>query len=102
MSKTTSSRRKARVLEMAERLAVERDDWIERNAFFYQQDRNYMRFLIPDGLRVVDLGCGTGHLLAALNPAHGVGVDMSPAMIDIARRNHPDLEFVVGDVEDPA
>lgn len=96
------SRRKTQLLEMAERLAPERDRWIERNAFFYQQDRDYMRFLIPEGLRVLDLGCGTGQLLAALKPTHGVGVDMSAAMIDVARRNYPGLEFVVGDVEDPA
>ena len=102
IQRLSRSCRKARVLEMAERLAPERDRWIERNAFFYQQDRDYMRFLITEGLRVADLGCGTGRLLAALKPAYGVGVDISPAMIDVARRNHPDLEFVIGDIEDPA
>ena len=100
--RASSSSRKTRLLDLAERLAPERDRWIERNAFFYRQDADYMRFLIPEGLRVLDLGCGTGGLLAALKPAHGVGVDLSPAMVDVARRSHPNLEFVVGDVEDPA
>lgn len=96
------SPRKTRVLELAQRLAPERNRWIERNAFFYEQDERYMRFLIPEGLRVLDLGCGTGRMLAALKPARGVGVDISSNMIAIARRDYPELEFVTGDVENPA
>jgi len=99
---STLSPRKARVLELAQRLAPERNRWIERNAFFYGQDEKYMRFLVPEGLRVLDLGCGTGRMLAALKPARGVGVDISSNMIEIARRDFPSLEFVAGDVEDPA
>jgi len=99
---STLSPRKARVLELAQRLAPERNRLIERNAFFYGQDEKYMRFLVPEGLRVLDLGCGTGRMLAALKPARGVGVDISSNMIEIARRDFPDLEFVVGDIEDSA
>ena len=58
------------------------------------------RFLVPPGLRVLDLGCGTGTLLAALAPSEGVGVDFSPAMIERARRRHPHLRFIVADAHD--
>ena len=78
------SPRKARIREMADRLAPERDRWIERNAFYYEQDESYMRFLIPEGLRVLELGCGTGRLLAALKPSRGVGVDLSAPMVETA------------------
>ena len=61
-----------------------------------------MRFLIPEGARVLDLGCGTGDLLAALKPSIGVGVDLSQEMIGIARELHPALEFRTGDIEDAA
>jgi len=53
-------------------------------------------------LRVFEIGCGTGGLLAALKPEKGVGVDISEPMIARARAAHPTLDFVVGDTEDPA
>lgn len=81
-------------------MAANRDRWIARNAFYYEEDYRYMRFLIPEGLRVLDLGCGTGRLLARLKPARGVGVDISPNMVEAARARHPELEFHVGDIED--
>jgi SAM-dependent methyltransferase len=47
----------------------------------------------------LELGCGTGHLLAALKPSFGVGVDFSEGMIRQARQTHPHLTFHIGDVE---
>ncbi|MGW4973949.1 class I SAM-dependent DNA methyltransferase [Streptomyces albidoflavus] len=47
---------------------------------------------------VADLGCGPGHLTARL-VSLGVpafGVDVSPAMVNIARETHPGLRFSVG------
>jgi SAM-dependent methyltransferase len=84
-----------------DRLAETRDHWIDVNRFFHEADYAYLRFLVPEGTRVLDLGCGTGRLLAALKPSRGIGIDISPRMVDVARRKHADLEFTVGDVEDP-
>ncbi|HUW51126.1 MAG TPA: glycosyltransferase [Sulfuricella sp.] len=97
----TSARKRA-IRELSENLAPEREKWVGRNAFFHDEDIRYMRFLIPEGLRVLDMGCGTGRLLAALKPSKGVGVDFSNGMIEIARTQYPELEFHVGDVEDIA
>jgi SAM-dependent methyltransferase len=47
---------------------------------------------------VADVGCGPGHVTAYLQES-GVdvlGVDLSPAMIEVARRDHPGLPFAVG------
>jgi SAM-dependent methyltransferase len=95
------SGRKAAIHALAERQAPQRDRWIERNAYYYRSDLDYMRFLVPPGLRVLELGCGTGTLLDGLETAYGVGVDFSPAMVKIARAKYPHLHFVVGDVENP-
>ena len=62
----------------------------------------FTRFLIPPGKRVLELGCGRGDLLAALQPSYGVGIDFSPNTLARARDLHPDLHFVLGDAEYPA
>ena len=59
--------------------------------------RYYYKFLIPPTLRVLEIGCGHGHLLASLNPSRGVGIDFSTEMINKAMGNYPDLEWVQGD-----
>lgn len=47
---------------------------------------------------VADVGCGPGHVTAHLRErgVDAFGIDLSPAMIDVARREHPDLRFEVG------
>lgn len=94
-------RRRSQLSEWARQMAPERDGWIRRNAFYYDDDRRYMRFLVPDGKSVVELGCGTGELLASLRPSVGVGVDLSSEMVAQARNRYPQFKFVVGDMESP-
>jgi len=81
-------------------LSASKKSWVHHAAFFHQEDLRYLKFLIPEGARVLELGCGTGDLLAALKPSHGVGVDFSEGMIREARKAHPYLTFFVGDIED--
>jgi len=55
------------------------------------------------GMRVLDVGCGTGGsaraIAAAVGPAgRVVGIDLSEPMIEVARRQVPEAEFVLGDV----
>jgi ubiquinone/menaquinone biosynthesis C-methylase UbiE len=50
---------------------------------------------------VADLGCGPGRITAHLHDL-GLdvsGVDLSPAMLDVARSAHPQLRFEVGSLE---
>jgi SAM-dependent methyltransferase len=96
------ARRQQQLRDWARSVASSREQWIERNRFYYEDDRRYMRFLVPPGARVLELGCGTGNLLGALEPSLGVGVDISPEMVEAARALHPEHQFIVGDVEDPA
>jgi SAM-dependent methyltransferase len=96
------SERKATLRAFSDRKAAERHLWIERNAYFYDEDARYMQFLIPEGAKVLELGCGIGNLLDALKPSVGVGVDFSSAMVNEAKQRHQHLQFYVGDIEDPA
>ncbi|MCP3383015.1 bifunctional class I SAM-dependent methyltransferase/glycosyltransferase family 2 protein [Bradyrhizobium sp. CCGUVB4N] len=96
------SPRKAGILDHADSVATDRVAWREKNSFFHDEDERYLRFLIPAGSRVLEIGCGVGDTLASLAPSHGVGIDFCRKQIEIARERHSDLTFVVGDAEDPA
>jgi SAM-dependent methyltransferase len=67
---------------------------------YHRRLEHVYRFLIPPGLRVLELGCSAGDLLASLEPAGGVGVDFSPEMIERARLRYPNLRFVEADAHD--
>ncbi|MEI7730453.1 MAG: glycosyltransferase [Verrucomicrobiota bacterium] len=69
----------------------------EVNRHYHRLLKGYYRFLIPPGVRVLEVGCGLGDLLAAVEPSCGVGVDFSPAMITQARQRHPSLQFEVAE-----
>jgi SAM-dependent methyltransferase len=97
-----SSPRKRGLLDHFEANSDELDRWREFNVAYHDDDRKFMRFLIPPGKRVLEFGCGRGDLLAALEPSYGVGIDFSAKAIEKARRRNPGLNFVLGDVEDPA
>lgn len=52
-------------------------------------------------LRVADVGCGPGHLTGMLHDLglDVFGLDLSPGMVDHARRAHPALQFDVARME---
>jgi len=80
-------------------VAEEREKWRKKGAYYHEETEKYLRFLIPSDVSVIEIGCGTGETLTSLNPARGLGIDISPKMIEIARKNFPELQFEVGDFE---
>lgn len=80
-------------------LAPTRDAWKARNPTYHREIARLCRFLVPEGASILEIGCGTGDLLHALRPRRGLGIDLSPRMVEIARHKYPDLEFAVGDAE---
>ena len=74
----------------------------DRLGNYYQKLlQRYYRFFVSPGLSVLEIGCGNGDLLAALQPSTGVGIDFSEKMIGYATRQHPDLSFICADAHDP-
>jgi len=60
----------------------------------------WFAFAIPPGARVLEIGCGTGDLLAALRPSVGVGIDFSTEMVRLAEERHPEFRFIAADAHD--
>jgi ubiquinone/menaquinone biosynthesis C-methylase UbiE len=58
---------------------------------------------LPNGARVLDIGCGTGIPTARQLVAAGcevTGIDVSPVMLDLARRNVPEVTYLQRDAVD--
>ena len=53
--------------------------------------------LVPEGSSVLELGCSSGELIAALKPSEGVGVDFSLEALKIAESLHPEIDFILAD-----
>src|SRR3989339_556085 len=83
-----------------ENLAGKRDRWLKRNRFYHKTLVRHYSLIIPEGARVIELGCGTGDLLSAVKPSVGVGIDFSGNMIAKARGRHAHLTFHTADASD--
>jgi trans-aconitate methyltransferase len=72
----------------------------DKHAFVWKHGAALLELLAPQsGERILDLGCGTGHLTAQIAGAGAnvVGIDRAASMIEQARRAYPDLHFEVAD-----
>lgn len=81
-------------------MAAEQKKRRKKGKYYHSEVEKYLRFLVPEGASVLEVGCGTGELLASLKPGRGVGVDISSRMVETAQENFPDLDFRVDDFED--
>jgi 2-polyprenyl-3-methyl-5-hydroxy-6-metoxy-1,4-benzoquinol methylase len=63
-------------------------------------EARFVDTLLPRGARVLDAGCGTGRVGAALHARghHVTGVDVDPALIEAARADHPGPRWEVADL----
>jgi SAM-dependent methyltransferase len=95
------------LLEEVRRFYEEHHEGIEASRrshhYYYDYLTRILRVRVPEGQRVLDLGCGSGHTLAALKPSLGVGVDVCASAVEGARARFGSdrLRFFEGDVADP-
>lgn len=88
---------------MAEKAKWDAGLYDEKHSFVWKLAEGVLELLeAKPGERILDLGCGTGHLTAKIAEAgaHVVGVDRSPEMIRQARDKYPALRFEVMDARE--
>ena len=81
-------------------VAAQTDGWQGWGGYYHQRLAQIARHIVAPGLRVLEIGCGQGDLLAATKPSYGVGVDFSAAMIERATKRHPELKFINADAHE--
>lgn len=74
-----------------------------QHAFVWQYGESLIEWLAPQaGERILDLGCGTGHLTAKIAATGAIvsGLDADPTMIATAQQTYPHLTFAIADARD--
>ncbi len=87
-----------KIIEHYNALAQKRGQYRAKNKYYYKLLHKEYRYLVPEGKRVLEVGCGTGELLNALSPSHGVGIDISDGMVAEAKKKFPKLKFLEGEI----
>lgn len=97
-------RERSRTIRMSRQNAAAPDlaRWADRNRSYYRELARLFRTHVPPGGRVLHVGCGLGDMLAAVEPREGLGLDLSPRVIEQTRARHNDarLRFEAMDPED--
>src|SRR5437762_11433811 len=60
--------RREELRDLYDRFAPQREDWQRRNRAYYRNIERLVRFTVPEGASVLEIGSGLGDLLAALEP----------------------------------
>jgi len=87
------------LIDLYNRNAENRLYWLNKNGYYYRELERFYKFNIPEDSTVLEIGCGLGQLLNCVNPSYGVGIDISPVMIEKAKSMFPHLNFKVMDAE---
>ncbi|MDD4957444.1 MAG: glycosyltransferase [Candidatus Omnitrophica bacterium] len=90
------------VKEHFDNVAVEYDKWKKKNWYYHRSLIDFVRKHVAPGSSVLEVGCATGDIIAATEPARGVGIDLSDRMIELAQSKYPDksIEFISSPIEE--
>jgi len=84
------------IAEAQRQMAKERGEWIARRRYFYDLMRRVLGFIVEPAERVLSVRCQNGWILDAVNPAEGVGVEITDTMVEEAKKKHPRFRYEVG------
>ena len=88
--------------EFFDTIAPERARYRKKREYYWKSNSRYCDYFIQAENSVLEIGCGTGSLLAEVKGSRKVGIDFSEAMIAEAQRLHEseEIEFRVMDAHE--
>ena len=91
---------KQKIQNHYDKQAEKRIFWEKKFNYFFTQIQKYFTFNVLPDSKVLEVGCGTGELLNAVKPSYGVGLDISPKMIEKSYRISFGKYHLIEDVKD--
>ena len=82
------------IVEYFDEAAKTRIGYRKKKSYYWDSITEYCNFFIDDDSSVLEIGCGTGELIGNIKGKNKVGIDISQNMIDSARKQFPDIDFI--------
>ena len=79
--------------------ASSRIKYRKRKKYYWDSITNYCNFFVERESSVLEVGCGTGELLAKINGKEKTGIDVSEIMIEEAKKQFPSINFICSPAE---
>ncbi|MBE9069808.1 glycosyltransferase [Leptolyngbya cf. ectocarpi LEGE 11479] len=76
------------------------EKWRKRNLYYYQDIEKFHEFLLQERSDVLEIGSGSGNLLASVHPRYGLGIDINPTAVESAQLKFDGLNFQTGNIEE--
>lgn len=76
-----------------DKVAKKLEKWHGWSGYYQKRVSQIYQFNIPPGQEVLEIGCGSGNLIASLKPSYGLGLDISEKMVSRAQILHPEINF---------
>ncbi len=96
----TTIPKKSQVKEHFDDIADDYDKWKKKNAYYYSTIQSFIQRNVRPNSKILEIGCGTGEILASTRPKAGMGIDISPRMVEIAKKKFPQYQFKSTPIED--
>jgi SAM-dependent methyltransferase len=71
----------------------------KKKKYYWNQISSYINYFTHNQMDILEVGCGSGELLANIQGKRKVGIDFSNFMVEKAKELHPDYEFYVMEAE---
>jgi hypothetical protein len=79
-------------------VALRASEHTGRWEYYYHEMVRLLQFVIPNDVSVIQLGSGTGDLLAQLPNKIKAGIECVPRLLEVAREKYPSLEILEDDL----
>ncbi len=91
--------KKQAIKEYFDKTAETRIKYRKSKRYYWDSITDYCNFFVEGESTVLEVGCGTGELLGKINGKEKTGIDVSEKMIEEAKKQFPDINFVCSPAE---